>query len=632
MIWGIKKYLLFVLLICLTTSHLYGQDQRIADSLKPIYQADTLVGIDKLELLRDLSFHEGKDLKKAEGYSQELIEYAAASDHEDSQTYLYRGYRNKGYALEAQGKMYEALKSYFDAHRAAKKVGYLEGEALTTWTIAGIISGLGDNYIAQDYYQQSISDWEKLGDSLYLCMALFNSGDALLNSNELDKAKVNLTRAQDILNDLKKKNDPEVVDQLNLIETYIQGDLGIYYAETGDSNAGQRLLKSAISRLEPIMDYEGISEFQLALSEILISEGQFDEASILVNSSLEHATKQQRKKIIGKANGLLADLAEFEGDTEKALNHRNISNSINEELQQMRQQSRQHIYSLAQQQFDSENEILRGEQKIDRQRTMIILTAAVLLLLALLAVGLFGRYRYIRNTNRIISEEKKRSDGLLLNILPKDTAEELISHGHVKAKKYNSVTVMFTDFLGFTRYADDLPPEELVKAVDYYFSRFDQIIERHGLEKIKTVGDAYLCAGGLPDPSIDHPERIIRAAFDIIDLVKKAKYDENDLTRFDVRIGISTGPVVAGVVGSMKFAYDIWGDTVNCASRMETNSEPMRINVSQYTFELVKDKFDFTPRGEIEVKNKGKMRMYFAEPPESKDSKRAFQGDASLIV
>ncbi|MBT8268515.1 MAG: adenylate/guanylate cyclase domain-containing protein, partial [Bacteroidia bacterium] len=434
------------------------------------------------------------------------------------------------------------------------------------------------------------------------------------------------------LNDLKKKNDTEVVDQLNLIETYIQGDLGVFYAESGDPDTGQRLLKSAISRLEPIMDYEGISEFQLALGEILISEGQFDEASMLVNSSLEHATKQQRKKIIGKANGLLADLAEIEGDTEKALNHRNISNSINEELQQMRQQSRQHIYSLAQQQFDSENEILRGEQKIDRQRTMIILTAAVLLLLALLAVGLFGRYRYIRNTNRIISEEKKRSDGLLLNILPKDTAAELISHGHVKAKKYNSVTVMFTDFLGFTRYADDLPPEELVKAVDYYFSRFDQIIERHGLEKIKTVGDAYLCAGGLPDPSIDHPERIIRAAFDIIDLVKKAKYDENDLTRFDVRIGISTGPVVAGVVGSMKFAYDIWGDTVNCASRMETNSEPMRINVSQYTFELVKDKFDFTPRGEIEVKNKGKMRMYFAEPPESKDSKRAFQGDASLIV
>jgi len=184
----------------------------------------------------------------------------------------------------------------------------------------------------------------------------------------------------------------------------------------------------------------------------------------------------------------------------------------------------------------------------------------------------------------------------------------------VKAKKFASATIMFTDFQAFTRYSHKLTPETLVKSVDYYFSKFDDIIEEHQLEKIKTIGDAYMCAGGLNSESPDHHLKIIKAAFQIAEFVKESKHtDLGELAHFDIRIGINTGPVVAGVVGKKKFAYDIWGDSVNVASRMESNSEPGRINISENTYQLIKNKFNCEYRGEIEVKNKGLMKMYFVK-------------------
>ena len=203
---------------------------------------------------------------------------------------------------------------------------------------------------------------------------------------------------------------------------------------------------------------------------------------------------------------------------------------------------------------------------------------------------------------------------MLLNILPEQTAEELKDKGKVQAKRFDSVSVMFTDFKGFTAYSDKLSPEELVDSIDFYYSKFDDIIEKHGLEKIKTVGDAYMCAGGLPFPTPDHPVKMLEAALEIAEFVKESKkLDPDDMTRFDIRIGINTGPVVAGVVGNKKFAYDIWGDTVNIASRMESNSEPGKINISENTYQLIKDQFKCTYRGEIEAKNKGMMKMYFVD-------------------
>jgi class 3 adenylate cyclase len=205
----------------------------------------------------------------------------------------------------------------------------------------------------------------------------------------------------------------------------------------------------------------------------------------------------------------------------------------------------------------------------------------------------------------------------LLNILPYDTAQELKTKGSTEAKHYPDITVMFTDFKGFTSIAEKLTPRQLVTEIDMYFKAFDLIADMHGIEKIKTIGDAYMAAGGLPTENTTHAQDVIRAAIDIRAFVENQKSIRiaKGLPYFEIRIGVHTGPVVAGVVGHRKFAYDIWGDAVNLASRMESSGEAGRINISAATYERIKDQFTCTFRGEIEAKNKGQVGMYFVETP-----------------
>ena len=208
--------------------------------------------------------------------------------------------------------------------------------------------------------------------------------------------------------------------------------------------------------------------------------------------------------------------------------------------------------------------------------------------------------------DEIIEEEKRRSEELLLNILPEETARELLREGFTRSRKYEMVTVMFTDFVGFTHIAETLKAEELVLRVDKYFRAFDEIIQKYGVEKIKTIGDAYMCAGGLPTSNLTNPVDVLNAA---IDMIRFMNEEQGHL--FKIRVGMHTGPVIAGVVGKHKFQYDIWGDAVNIAARMEQNSDPGRINISGATFDLIKDHFDCEYRGKIAAKHKGEMEMYF---------------------
>ncbi len=229
--------------------------------------------------------------------------------------------------------------------------------------------------------------------------------------------------------------------------------------------------------------------------------------------------------------------------------------------------------------------------------------------LMMLFAGVFFTQR-----NRI-SKEKKRSDELLLNILPEETAEELKATGSAKTKSFESVSVLFTDFKNFTKASESLSPEELVKEINYCFSEFDKIVSKYGIEKIKTIGDAYMCAGGLPVANTTHAEDVVKAGLEMQEFIEKNKHDRMAKGQpfFELRLGIHTGPVVAGVVGTKKFAYDIWGDTVNTASRMESSGEVGKVNISAFTYELVKDKFKCTHRGKVQAKNKGEIDMYFVE-------------------
>ena len=172
---------------------------------------------------------------------------------------------------------------------------------------------------------------------------------------------------------------------------------------------------------------------------------------------------------------------------------------------------------------------------------------------------------------------------------------------------------MFTDFKNFSEFAHNVSPEELVGELDFYFRKFDEIIATFGLEKIKTIGDSYMCAGGLPKVDMSNAERVVAAALAIqefMDEIKTTRH-QNDKNYFEARIGIHTGPLVAGIVGKRKYAYDIWGDTVNIASRMESNCEPGAVNISKPTFDLVRTDFDCEPRGKVEAKNIGEVEMYY---------------------
>lgn len=204
-----------------------------------------------------------------------------------------------------------------------------------------------------------------------------------------------------------------------------------------------------------------------------------------------------------------------------------------------------------------------------------------------------------------LSTEKHKSDMLLLNILPEGVAEELKNTGRAQAKQHNNVSVLFTDFVNFTGLSETMTPTELVQEIHRSFTVFDSIIEKHGLEKIKTIGDAYMAVCGLPEELPDHAQRVVKAALEI------KQFMETSDNRFRIRIGIHSGPVVAGIVGVKKYAYDIWGDTVNTAARMEQNSESGKINISGTTYELVKREFTCEYRGKISVKNKGEIDMYF---------------------
>jgi PAS domain S-box-containing protein len=263
----------------------------------------------------------------------------------------------------------------------------------------------------------------------------------------------------------------------------------------------------------------------------------------------------------------------------------------------------------------------KEEELFKQNRRMLLITERLELANSLLE----SQKVEIQEQKRLIEDEQEKSERLLLNILPFEVARQLKSKGKAGTRYYRHVTVMFTDFKDFSKNTRELEPIDLVSILDDYFAKFDEITGTHYLEKIKTIGDAYMCAGGLPLRNKSNPVDAVLAGLEIQDYIMKIKNDARPgIPNWDLRIGIHTGPVVAGVVGRKKFAYDIWGETVNTASRMEQMGEIGEVNVSEGTYEYIKDYFECTFRGKIEAKNVGEMEMYYVKrikPEYSADTK-----------
>lgn len=272
-------------------------------------------------------------------------------------------------------------------------------------------------------------------------------------------------------------------------------------------------------------------------------------------------------------------------------------------------------FAEMEQQYESEkksNQIvkLKNENEIallmaSRRWFLNIGLAGALLFIIFIAFNFYRQTKRKQKLNNELTIEKKKSDDLLLNILPEEIADELKATGEAVAKQYNHVTVLFTDFVNFTGVSMDMSPKELVEEINRNFTAFDAIMDEYGLEKIKTIGDAYLAVCGLPNETEDHAHRVVKAGLAI------QQFMQTNNGRFQIRMGIHSGSVVAGIVGVKKYAYDIWGDTVNTAARMEQHSEQGKINISGDTYELIKGSFDCEYRGKVLAKNKGEIDMYF---------------------
>lgn len=526
---------------------------------------------------------------------------------------------NMAGAYQEKGIYDEALNHLLEARLLLEAQGDQDGIA-KVYTQLGHIQYELDRYPqALDWYKKALRLREKLDDPARLAEALTDYANALDEIDSSHTALVYYLRALDIRKNLD--------DQHGLATVYT--NLGDAHKHLGNYATALEYLKKAEEICLALDDVQALMEVYNTIGDVHYRAGRQKLALEYVKKYYRIARESNDEKYIQGAYKDFAEVYAALGEYATAYDWRVKYDEfrykrLNEKISaEYARKEALFADQKKQEQIDNQKRELRvqeAELASARTRQFALLGgAAALLLLALL---LLNRNRIRARANRelaakndAIQRERERADRLLKNILPDKTAEELKSQNSVQPVRYESVTVMFTDFEGFTKIAERVPPETLIAELDKCFRLFDTIVEKYGLEKIKTIGDAYMCAGGLPTPNSSHPVDSVRAALEMqneLHAMMQRQAAEGKPV-FAMRIGIHTGPVVAGVVGSHKFAYDIWGDTVNTAARLEQGGETGRINISETTFNLVKHAFRCTFRGNLAAKNKGEIAMYFVD-------------------
>lgn len=563
-----------------------------------------------------------------------------------------------GIAYDFKG-MYDSCFIKFDEgiHVAeAHELDLIKGDLLNNYSITKAIVGQMGTSI--DCALQALSIFEKAADSTRLAKVYNNLGLRYSEMGFKETALNYYLKAAAI--------NERWGDTVRLVYNY--GNIGLLYFELEDNDLSMDYLSKSLNLQDTVQNR---LEYSIALHYLALvnhRKGLFEKALKLENKAFQIASelhdelgmipilrgKASIKRSLGDTKtsleylnqalsiaqkigarsyliNIYQDLAESYANVskfEEAFVFNNLYITLKDSLQSLEKNKAVELIT----QFEKENkereiQLLTKDSEIQqlsikRQKLLRNSIGIVGVLLLILAILLLHRYLYVKKTNNelaeknlIINLEKNRSDELLLNILPAETAEELKTKGYAEARQFEMATVMFTDFVGFTKMAEKLTAQELVSEIDFCFKNFDLIISKYNIEKIKTIGDSYMCAGGLPKINTTNPVDVVSAAVEIQRFMLSLKEERKlkGMPFFDIRIGIHTGTVVAGVVGIKKYQYDIWGDAVNLASRMESSGVPEKINISQSTYEYVKDHFSCVHRGKIEAKNKGSVDMYYVE-------------------
>ncbi|MEP7373423.1 MAG: adenylate/guanylate cyclase domain-containing protein [Chitinophagaceae bacterium] len=588
----------------------------------------------------------GSDSTKAISLAMQAKEIAAEIEYPKGEAYALK---NLGLVYFYKAKYPETLDYWNPSLQIFEKIKDDVG-------ISNMLSNIGAVYLTQgadtkalEYMLRSLQLAEKIGDTLRMYTALSNIGGIYYNKK--DPVALNyLLKAIPLVERMDRKEDYVV----------ITGNIGEIYSDKKDHQKAleyfEKSIKVAGNNISSAFAINGIGK-------VYLNEGKLTEALQFHNKALEIATKFDDKIQVARSMRGIADVYVKQNKTALAIEYYNKAKIIVEELDDLKIELKdlyhdmafaysksknysnaflyQSLYSdikdtlynieakkkLNQFQFDyelskKEGELSRKqvelnlkEAKIKSEKQARIGVTIGLGLLLIIAFIIYRNSLQKSRINKILDKQKAQIELLLLNILPKEVATELQTSGNSKPRHFEEVSILFTDFKGFTSIADKLSPGELVEDLNECFIAFDSIIEKYNLEKIKTIGDSYMCAGNIPSPDPDHACKIIRAAMEIQEFMEQYNIlrAEKGQEAWEIRIGANIGPVVAGVVGKKKYAYDVWGSSVNVASRMESNGTPGRVNISAYMYETIKDRFECSYRGKIYAKNVGDLDMYFVE-------------------
>lgn len=596
-----------------------------------------ITGIDSLQ--KELS--EIKDATAEVDILSEIADnYLAVNRYHDALEYYIKALaknKSKDRSIELlgnSGNVYVQVGDYINAlnnYQAAYNILYedmttsVNASSEDTLTLMGLKYQIANVYKSISDYERAILNYNEvtalnrnnqdITSTWFTILVGMGMGDCYLDRGNYTQALKHYSEVESVLS----REEEQWIPKEHFVQ--VLNRIGVAYVEKGTLDSAYYYANKALLLAEtPPAIKEEMPNIYLTIGKVYLQKKEYQSSEKYLKKSIDLSQQLGKLNNESEAWKSVSQVYDKWGRPTDALDafqkHIVLRDSIYG-IQKLQEMTRIDMQSR----FDRMNysdSIARYEEKemidyeMQKQRMLTYSGFGGLVLILLLSFFIYRNYNHEKKANKLINEEKQKSETLLLNILPDEIAEELKKEGKAEARLYDHVTVLFTDFVNFTSVGERLSPKELVEELDFCFKAFDQIVDKYDIEKIKTIGDAYLAVSGLPAPNAKHAIDITKAAIEIRDFVSARKKELKDRT-FDIRIGIHSGSVIAGIVGVKKFAYDIWGDTVNIAARMESSGESGRINISENTHHLIEDNFKCIYRGEIAAKNKGLLRMYFVE-------------------